>query len=838
MGIYLGKLDPSISGSGGHDAAFRAAVVLVQDFALAPAAALPLMQMGFNARCTPPWTEADLRHKLESAAAVIDLARLGRLAGESKPAVTYPDALHQWAGLRGFSIEALRALGCTSAGQEVHTPERDDKGATTATNRRRGDNKPFDNGDKALVKKGGKRGLFMPLLPLPAEGPVLVPEGLPDTLRVLTAGHKAVIGLPNAKPGRVVLRNLQRLLAGRDVIIAPDPGQSGRDSLEQVGRFLANAGCRVRFIPAGDQDLDDRLKREIDQAAALAGLIDESLPWTDPKPAATASASDDADLFRLTDLGNAERFKRQHGDRLLFDPSTGWRAWDGRRWAADTSGEVHRLAHATARSLFTEAANAKDSEVTEKIGRHALKTQSRDRLAAMVDVARHLMTVDHRQFDTDPMLLNVRNGQVDLKTGTLRPHRREDYITRLVPVEYQPGVTHPTLEKVLREAIPDEDERHFFQKAIGYCLTGRTDEEVLFFAYGAEATSKSTLLEAIKLHVGDYAVAADPETFIKANNASPGGARGDVARFDGARLILTSEVDDGRRLAEGLVKRLTGGDSVVARRMYKDEFEFTMTGKLWLMANHRPRVDEADGAMWRRIRVVPFENQIPKDRRDPRVKTEMRTECGPALLAWAVQGCLMWQAEGLRPPAKIESATTNYRNAMDTFGEFIADCCIMGPDHSVLSGHLRAAYLDWAKENGIKFTLSTRGLAEKLEARGCDARRGSGGARFWLGIGLLDPPSDASDASDAISQTFPYKGLPEKVMKSDVTHVTRVTLDQAQALLDRLASRRVVVKMDGPRLSILGRPTPEENAELDRLDAAVRVLLIQAEESDLFEVNA
>ena len=284
---YMDKMDAAVSNQFGHKAFFHVAAVLVQDFAFSADEARPLLRE-FNARCAPPFSEQEIERKLRDAVIRIDPVRLGRLAGPDAARV-WPDALHQWAALRGMSVAALKTLGAFADRQEVHTPERDGSGETTAINRRRGDNQPFPCGDKSLVRKGGKRGLFMPW-PLTGEGPVLVTEGMPDAARALTAGWNDVVGLPNAKPGRVVLRMLAKLLAGRDVVVIPDPGESGRQSLAQVGKFLVNAGCRVRYVPAGDQDLDDRLRTEIDQAAALARLVnEEAIPWRPPDEAGGAA---------------------------------------------------------------------------------------------------------------------------------------------------------------------------------------------------------------------------------------------------------------------------------------------------------------------------------------------------------------------------------------------------------------------------------------------------------------------------------------------------------------------------------------------------------------------
>jgi len=203
----------------------------------------------------------------------------------------------------------------------------------------------------------------------------------------------------------------------------------------------------------------------------------------------------------------------------------------------------------------------------------------------------------------------------------------------------------------------------FLQRYFGYCLTGSVAEEKLAFVHGRGGTGKSTFMEALKAVFGEYAVTADFETFLA--RKATGGPRPDIARLAGARLVTSIEVDDGKRLAEGLVKQLTGGDTVTARELYAKEFEFVPQFKLVLVANHAPTVHSDDEAMWRRILRVPFDNAIPEAGQDRSVKLILRDPAvsGPAILAWLVEGCLQWQREGLRVPTVVTDATTDETDA-------------------------------------------------------------------------------------------------------------------------------------------------------------------------------
>lgn len=272
-----------------------------------------------------------------------------------------------------------------------------------------------------------------------------------------------------------------------------------------------------------------------------------------------------------------------------------------------------------------------------------------------------------KDYDVDTMKLNVVNGTIDLRTGRLLPHNPADFITKLSPVEYDPDAQLDLWDEVLDTATDsDTDLQDFLQTTVGYSLTGDVGEEKLFFVHGPTATSKSTFLEAIKSTLGDYAETADFESFLRKPPQS-GTLRNDIASLAGKRFVTSIEVDEGRKLAEGLIKILTGGDKIKARFLYHEGFEFVPQFKLWLAANHEPKISDNDDAIWRRIAKVPFTHALPKKDRKPTVKATLRNPAiaGSAILAWAVKGCLKWQKEGLVVPEVVERATENYRLEQD-----------------------------------------------------------------------------------------------------------------------------------------------------------------------------
>jgi len=339
------------------------------------------------------------------------------------------------------------------------------------------------------------------------------------------------------------------------------------------------------------------------------------------------------------------------------------------------------------------------------------------------------------QLDADPWLLTVGNGTLDLRTGELRPHARDDLISKLSTVRYDQGARSTLWERFLATTTGDDAElAEFLQRLAGYTLTGDTSEKILLFAHGPTATGKSTFLEAVKAALGEHAATADFETFLKRRGDA--GIRNDIARLAGARMVVSVEVDDGKALAEGLIKTLTGGDTVAARFMYREHFEFTPRFKLWLAANHRPRVRADDDAMWRRIVQLPFTHTLPESERDPTLKARFRNDpdIRAAVLAWAVQGCLEWQQRGLDIPACVRDYTEEYRRENDPLAEWIADECQLGAEHWTATKELRAAYEQWCMAAGAEpIDSKTGGWGAALSQRGCKPGK-SGGRRGWHGI--------------------------------------------------------------------------------------------------------
>lgn len=444
--------------------------------------------------------------------------------------------------------------------------------------------------------------------------------------------------------------------------------------------------------------------------------------------------------FERTDFGAGEAFASV-ADDFLFDGNAGyWLRWDGKRWCKDSDKQARKTFINRVARVIREQAVSLQADERAAWERYALTLETTHKITnALAEAQVHKTRTD---FDADPFLLNVQNGTVNLKTGQLQPHNRDDYLTKICPVVYNPDARSERFERFLSDAAgADGDLMRFLQKVIGYTLTGDTREEKLFFVHGPKQSGKSTLIEAVKRALGDYAHVADFETFLK---RPTGGIRNDIAALHGARFVCSIEVDDGKALAEGIVKTLTGGDTIRARYLYKESFEFLPQFKLWLVANHRPRVSDQDDAMWRRILVLPFAHSVPQEKCDATLKPYLRDPQGggAALLAWAVQGAMLWQREGLADvPDAVQRATGEYRETMDPVKEFIEDRLEFYEFAKCTVSEMRSAYESWCNDIGQKYTLSPRDFNERLEARGAERKTiylHGRHQKCWNGVGILN----------------------------------------------------------------------------------------------------
>jgi putative DNA primase/helicase len=434
-----------------------------------------------------------------------------------------------------------------------------------------------------------------------------------------------------------------------------------------------------------------------------------------------------------TDLANGRRLVARHGDKLRWcDPWHKWLVWDGTRWKVDDACRAEALAKEVAGGLWGEAAAAMAGLTKEGL----TAAQSYCKSSNGAKGVENMLKMAHSEpgipvlpdgLDKDKWLLNCVNGTLDLRTGELRAHRQEDYLTKLCPVEYHADAECPTWKGFLdRIMAGNKGMIGYLRRVVGYCLTGDVGEQCLWFLHGGGANGKSTFLGTLLALLGDYGHQAPSELLMAKRNEAHPTERADL---QGKRLVATVEVDQGRRFAESLVKQLTGGDKVTARRMREDFWTFEPTHKILLAANHKPDVAGTDLAMWRRIKLVPFEVTIPEAERDKALPEKLKQEL-PGILAWAVRGCREWQREGLGEPEEVTRATDAYRAEQDTLAEFLAERC--EPSGKVRLTKVIEAYHTWTGDK----TVSPQDLARRLREKGYTVKAGKGNAQFCHGLGL------------------------------------------------------------------------------------------------------
>jgi P4 family phage/plasmid primase-like protien len=444
--------------------------------------------------------------------------------------------------------------------------------------------------------------------------------------------------------------------------------------------------------------------------------------------------TDEPRRFHLTDLGNAERLVARHGADLRFcHPWGRWLVWDGRRWALDVTGAARRRAKETVRQIFAEAAEEEHPDRREAIVKHAFASEKRDRIAALLALAESEEDVPilPDDMDRDGWAFNCRNGTLDLRTGELRPHRREDLITKICPHHYDPAADCPAWTATLKLFFAGNAGLiDYWQRVCGCAMAGVVRDHILPVAYGTGSNGKSTILGALLEVFGlDYAMKAPPDMFMAKKTDSHPTDRADLF---GKRLVVAIETEAGRRLNEVMVKELTGGDRVRARRMREDFWEFSPTHTLIMGTNHKPGVRGTDNGIWRRMRLIPFAVSIGDDEADKSMPEKLRRE-SPGILAWCVRGCLAWQARGLDAPKEVTAATADYRKQQDLIGAFLDECTARGPNYRVKSGDLYQRYCNWAKDGNERVvSLTVFGLA--IQERGFE-RKASNGV-WYLGLGL------------------------------------------------------------------------------------------------------
>ncbi len=450
---------------------------------------------------------------------------------------------------------------------------------------------------------------------------IFITEGEKDADRAAAVGLVATTSPMGADSWK---EHFNPYFEGAEVVLIPDNDAPGHRHMKKVAEQLHGiANIKIIYLPGlqEGEDLSDWMDKG-NTADDLLNIVNSTDYWSPEKSKPDICR---ADLANCTDMGNAIRLASLYGDDLKYCyQSKKWLIWTGTHWTWDDKGLIFQKAKDTVRSIYEEAAGADDKDERRNLATWAMDSESAKSIRAMIKLAESELPITMRELDRNQWLLNVKNGTLDLKTGELKNHNRNDFITKMAPVIYNPNAKSDIFDSFLERILPSKELREFVQRAAGYSITGDTSEEKLFFAFGPAATGKSTLLSAISAVLGDYAATADFESFLSSKGGFGGGPRNDIARLAGRRFVQSVEVDEGKKLAESLIKQITGGDTISARFLHQEYFEFVPSFKLWMAANFQPRVNADDAAMWRRILQIPFDQHIPEEERDPSIKLHLR----------------------------------------------------------------------------------------------------------------------------------------------------------------------------------------------------------------------
>jgi putative DNA primase/helicase len=438
----------------------------------------------------------------------------------------------------------------------------------------------------------------------------------------------------------------------------------------------------------------------------------------------------------FSDEDLALRFAQAHANDLRFVAEWNkWLAWDGQRWAADKKLAVVSRSRLLCREV---ASQCNKSSMKKSIA--SAKT-----VMAVVTLARadHRLAATVEQWDADPMLINTPDGTVDLRTGALRPHHREDHLTKMTAVG--PRGDCPLFLKFLDRITKDPETGAanpeivaYVNRFFGYCLTGLTNEHVLLFAWGTGANGKSTLFSTVSGLMGEYHRAAPMTAFV----ASKGGSERhptEIAGLRGARLVTATETEKGRRWDEAKLKALTGGDIVSARLMRENFSDFTPTFKLAVAGNHKPTLGSVDEAIRRRLHLLPFAVTMPAKERDRNLTDKLKAEWA-GILAWLIEGCREWQAHGLNPPKTVIEATDAYLLDQDAVAAWLDECCEI--DKNFFSSRT-ALYKSWkahAERTG-EFAGTANNFYQALDAKKFKRHR-TPKARGYQGLRLKPDDPD------------------------------------------------------------------------------------------------
>lgn len=446
--------------------------------------------------------------------------------------------------------------------------------------------------------------------------------------------------------------------------------------------------------------------------------------------------------YSLDDTGNAERMSDMFGEVIRYNyTDKKWMLYDKIKWIYDQSGIIYDLVDKSLEAMKDEKDwyiqqdnenNDENQTMFKAWEKFYKKSRNHNTKISLEKEVQHYVPVTPNQLDRHKMLLNSPTGVIDLNDFEVRKAVPKDYFTKSVNANFDKNAKSPLWNEFLETIFDhDKDLIRYVQKAVGYSLTGSTAEQCAFFLYGTGRNGKSTFIDILRELFGDYARNIQPETIMIKNNNS---INSDIARLKGARFVTTVEPNEGLKLNEGLLKQLTGGDIITARKLYAEEFEFKAEFKLWMATNHKPIIRGTDLGIWRRVHMIPFTVVIPEDKVDRQLTEKLMQELDGIFL-WALRGLAMYNKEGLEKPTAVQKAVDEYKKEMDVVSKFLDECTEKAFAKSVKASDLYQAYTNWCKQYG-EWQMSNTKFGKEIVQRYEKIKRPDG--LYYRGIELTD----------------------------------------------------------------------------------------------------
>jgi putative DNA primase/helicase len=513
----------------------------------------------------------------------------------------------------------------------------------------------------------------------------------------------------------------------------------------QAGRYRRNGDDPATIFEKLKIDYRDRCEHEppVEDAELrdMAGYMERFTPAEESPPPGPPEAVIPPETriigYGREDTSNGIRLVRDHGRVLRYwHERKKWLLWDGARWSEDALGRVRELAKQTAQTILAEAGDVPEEEAAKQAKwgvRSLCAAKISDMLKSAETIPALATTTSH--WDQHLYLLNFQNGTVDLRTGQLRPHRQDDYLTKVVDCDFQTGLVPPRwcafVQQVFGASLVP-----WIQKAVGYSVTGVTSEKCAFFLWGPTDTGKTTFLTVLRELFREYSATVQVENLMLLKKFEhDANALADLSDLRGARLVVTSETQEGQRLDEAKLKRFTQGmGTIKAARKYENPVTFPETHKAWLDCNHAPVIRGTDDSIWNRVLSIPAKNRVADKDKDPKLKSKLLAEA-PGIAAWAVAGAVRWAKEGLGRPAAITETREGWRSQFDLVGQFLEERTT--PGESVRATPLYQAFKKWAEDQGHGHAMNATAFGLRVADHGIEKRHDMNGTAY-VGITLND----------------------------------------------------------------------------------------------------